>query len=62
MPASLHQPGSAREGRMRILLVEDEPELATVLAAALRDHMLVDHVATLSGCAQGEAGPGGTGQ
>jgi DNA-binding response OmpR family regulator len=33
---------------MRILLVEDEPEMAAVLGAVLRHHMVVDHVATLA--------------
>ena len=34
---------------MRVLLVEDEPEMASALAAALKNYgMVVDHVATLA--------------
>ena len=33
---------------MRVLLVEDEPEMAAALAAALKNYdMVVDHIATL---------------
>ncbi len=34
---------------MRILLLEDEPEMASVLKTALeRRHVIVDHVATIA--------------
>lgn len=36
-------------GRLRVLLVEDEPEMASALAVALKNYdMVVDHVSTLA--------------
>src|ERR1700733_7450451 len=36
-------------GVLRVLLVEDEPEMASALAAALKNYdMVVDHIATLA--------------
>src|SRR3954454_5035821 len=36
------------DGRMRVLLAEDEPEMAAVLVAALRNNNIItDHVSTI---------------
>jgi DNA-binding response OmpR family regulator len=41
--------GKEFERRMRILLVEDEPEMATALSSVLKKHdMVVDHVPTIA--------------
>jgi DNA-binding response OmpR family regulator len=43
------RPYNVKGGRVRILLVEDEPEMASALAAALRKYdMVVDLIATLA--------------